>query len=220
MKQRDAHLMSAVAIAAAAVIVAADALRAQNAPASSEQNLTRPDLPNPYRTIENFVTMPAGRVMGSTNAITIDSKGNIWVFERCGANSCADSTVDPILAFDPSGRFIRSFGAGTFVFPHALGFDRDGNLWIVDAGVVDGVKGNQIFKYSPEGRLLRALGKPGVRGTHTSRDLFNEPSDLAIAPNGDLYVADGHINPQSNRRIVHLTKMASSSSSSEVPAPD
>ena len=172
---------------------------------AGQQNLELPNLPNPYRTVSDFVTMPAGRVMGSTNAINVDGKGNIWVFERCGANSCADSNVDPILEFDPSGKLIRSFGAGKFVFPHALEFDRAGNLWIVDAGVVDNVKGNQIFKYSPGGQVLLALGKPGVRGDNTSRDFFNEPSDIAIAPNGDLYVADGHINTESNRRIVHLT---------------
>src|SRR5947209_5028383 len=82
----------------------------------------------------------------------------------------------------------------------------NGNVWVVDAGVVDGVKGNQITKYSPDGKILLELGKAGVRGTNESRDLFNEPSDLVIAPNGDVYVADGHINTKSNRRIVHLTK--------------
>ena len=174
--------------------------------APARQNLDLPNLPNPYRTVADFVTMPAGRKMGSTNAINVDAKGNIWVFERCGANSCAESTVDPVLQFDPSGRLLRSFGAGKFVFPHGLEFDKDGNLWIVDAGIVEGVKGSQIFKYSPDGRLLLALGKPGVRGTGTSTDLFNEPSDIAIAPNGDLYVADGHIAPESGRRIVHLNK--------------
>lgn len=171
---------------------------------AASQNLNLPDLPNPFRTVKDFVVMPAGRTMGSTNAINVDAHGNIWVFERCGANSCAESTLDPILEFDAAGTLLRSFGKGMFVFPHALEFDRDGNLWVVDAGVVDGVKGNQIFKMSPDGRVLLSLGKPGVRGT--TPDLFNEPSDLAIAPNGDLYVADGHINPQSNRRIVHLTK--------------
>ncbi|HWY61503.1 MAG TPA: peptidyl-alpha-hydroxyglycine alpha-amidating lyase family protein [Rhizomicrobium sp.] len=180
---------------------------AQQGPApNDQQNNELPNLPNPYQTIRDFVTMPEGRKMGSTNAINLDAKGNIWVFERCGANICTGSTVDPILEFDPSGKLIKSFGAGKFVFPHGIEFDHDGNLWIVDAGVVDKVKGSQIFKYSPDGRLLLALGKPGIRGTNTSKDLFNEPSDLAIAPNGDLYVADGHIAAESNRRIVHLTK--------------
>ena len=167
-------------------------------------NLTPPAVPNPYRTVENIVTMPPGRTMGSTNAINVDSKGNIWVFERCGANSCADSTVDPILQFDPSGKLLRSFGAGQFVFPHGIILDAEDNMWIVDAGVVDNVKGNQIFKYSPAGELVLTLGTPGVRGS--TADLFNEPSDLTVAPNGDIYVADGHINQKSNRRIVHLSK--------------
>jgi streptogramin lyase len=198
---RPIHLIAAICVAMA-MVGTLNLSGQQAAPVS--QNLDMPKLPNPYRTIMDFVTMPAGRTMGSTNAINVDAKGNIWVFERCGANSCADSNLDPILEFDPSGKLIRSFGKGMFVFPHAIEFDRDGNVWIVDAGVVDGVKGNQIFKFTPEGTVLLALGKAGVRGT--TPDLFNEPSDLAIAPNGDLYIADGHINTQSNRRIVHLTK--------------
>ena len=194
------------ATAAAVALATSVTLGAGGQQSGGQQNLERPALPNPYRTVYDIVTMPEGRTMGSTNAINVDARGNIWVFERCGANSCAESTVDPILQFDPSGKFIRSFGAGKFVFPHGIEFDAEGNLWIVDAGVVDNVKGSQIFKYSPDGRVLLTLGRAGVRGTNASQDLFNEPSDIAIAPNGDLYVADGHINTQSNRRIVHLTK--------------
>jgi len=119
--------------------------------ATQGHNLTRPALPNPYRTVENIVTMPPGRTMGSTNAINVDSKGNIWVFKRCGANSCANSTVDPILQFDPSGKLLRSFGAGQFVLPHGIILDAEDNMWIVDAGVVDNVKGDQIFKYCLRG---------------------------------------------------------------------
>ncbi len=177
------------------------------APNSAQQNLNLPNLPNPYHMTADFITMPDGRKLGSTNAINVDAHGNIWVFERCGANSCIGSNVDPIVEFDPSGQHvIRSFGAGKFVFPHGLIFDHDGNMWIIDAGVEEGVKGSQIFKYTPEGKLLITLGKPGVRANATSTDLFNEPSDLAIAPNGDLYIADGHIAAESNGRIVHLDK--------------
>src|SRR3954454_9586284 len=197
---------AALGIVVAAVAVAAGSQNAAPARDATGQNTERPALPNPYQTIYDIVTMPPGRTMGSTNAINVDTRGNIWVFERCGVNSCTGSNVDPILQFDRSGKLLRSFGAGKFVFPHGLEFDSDGNLWIVDAGIVEGVKGSQIFKYTPDGRLLLSLGKPGVRGTNDSKDLFNEPSDVAIAPNGDLYVADGHISPQSNRRIVHLTR--------------
>jgi sugar lactone lactonase YvrE len=203
------HRLRRFAVGLVGVVTLCGVVRAQRTgapPDPAQQNLTLPDLPNPYRMMADFITMPSGRTLGSTNAINVDAQGHIWVFERCGANSCTNSTVDPILEFDPSGKLIRSFGAGQFVFPHGLIFNRDGNLWIIDAGVVDNVKGSQIFKYSPEGKLLLTLGKPGVRAYATSHDLFNEPSDLTIAPNGDLYVADGHIAAESNGRIVHLKK--------------
>ncbi len=169
----------------------------------AQQNTLRQDIPNRYISYEGVVSMPSGRVMGSGNAVDVDSEGNIWVFERCGQNSCSDSSVDPILKFSPEGELLFSFGAGMFVFPHGIIVDSDDNLWIVDAGVEDGVKGNQIFKFNQQGEILIELGQAGIRGE--TPNLFNEPSDLAIGPDGSLYIADGHINPESNRRIVHLT---------------
>ena len=63
--------------------------------------------PNPYRTIENWAKLPAGRSWGSTSAVDIDRNGrSIWVGERCGANSCAGKTDDSILHFDASGKLI------------------------------------------------------------------------------------------------------------------
>ncbi|MDP1932686.1 MAG: peptidyl-alpha-hydroxyglycine alpha-amidating lyase family protein [Gammaproteobacteria bacterium] len=169
----------------------------------AQQNTELPNIPNSYRTYEDVVTMPEGRVMGSGNAVDVDSQGNIWVFERCGRNTCLGSDLDPILKFSPEGDLLTSFGAGMFVFPHGIVVDDDDNIWVVDAGVEEGVKGNQIFKFNQQGDVLIELGQPGIRGD--GPNLFNEPSDLAIGPNGDLYIADGHINPESNRRIVHMT---------------
>lgn len=103
-----------LSLVAAAPTAAQDSVGRGQAPtrsgatATQGHNLTRPALPNPYRTVENIVTMPPGKTMGLTNAINVDSKGNIWVFERCGTNSCANSTVDPILQFDPSKPCARS----------------------------------------------------------------------------------------------------------------
>jgi hypothetical protein len=102
---------SLAALAALCGIAPAQQSTAAQNPAG--QNLNLPELPNPYRMTADFITMPDGRRLGSTNAINVDAKGNIWVFERCGANSCTGSNVDPILEFDPSGQHvIRSFGAG------------------------------------------------------------------------------------------------------------
>ena len=83
--------------------------------------------------------MPEGRTWGSTSAVDIDKDGqSIWVGERCGktaegraANRCVSaagevSPLDPILKFDPSGKLVRSFGAGMFVFPHGIHVENDG----------------------------------------------------------------------------------------------
>ncbi len=145
---------------------------------------------------------PDGRKWGQTSAIDIDRNGNIWVFERCGANSCAGSSVAPVVKLDPSGKVLKTFGAGMFVFPHGIHVDRAGDVWVTDADGKDG-KGHQVVKFSPGGRVLLTLGKAGVAGD--GPDTFNRPSDVVTAPNGDIFVADGH-GGDSNARIVKLSK--------------
>src|SRR4030095_6648033 len=73
--------------------------------------------PNPYRTAERWFTLPEGRTMGSSSAVFVAPGGRIWVAERCGVNSCADSQLPPVLEFDASGKLLKSFGAGMFLFP-------------------------------------------------------------------------------------------------------
>ncbi|HET7766429.1 MAG TPA: peptidyl-alpha-hydroxyglycine alpha-amidating lyase family protein, partial [Burkholderiales bacterium] len=126
----------------------------------------------------------------------------VWVFERCGNNTCAASTLAPVLEFDSSGRLMRSFGAGLFVFPHAIHVDREGNIFVADADGKNG-KGHTVVKFSPDGKVLLTLGRPGVAGE--TNDTFNRPSAVVTAPNGDIYVADGH-GGASNARIVKFSK--------------
>ncbi len=159
--------------------------------------------PNPYRTIENWGKLPEGRTWGSTSAVDVDREGNIWVAERCGANSCAGKpAVAPILKFDHSGKLLKSFGEGMFVFPHHLVIDHDGNIWVTDGQGRDG-KGHQAIKFDPNGKVLMTLGKAGVAGS--GEDTFNQPSAVAIAPNGDIFVADGH-GGNTNARVVKFNK--------------
>ena len=137
-------------------------------------------LPNPYKPpIENWGTMPAGRAWGSVSGIAIDAKGNLWMAERCGANTCAGSTLDPIFEFDRFGKYLRSFGAGLFVFPHQIFVDRDGFVWVTDGDGKDG-KGHTVVKFSPEGKVLMTLGRQGVAGN--GPDTFNRPSGVVVAP--------------------------------------
>jgi sugar lactone lactonase YvrE len=172
-------------------------------------------LPNPYRSIENWAKMPEGRTWGSTSGVDVDPDGvSIWVAERCGVFAapalmkpgspfaCDGSSLDPILKFDSSGTLVKSFGAGMVVFPHGLHVDREGNVWVTDLLGKDG-KGQQVLKFSADGKLLLTLGKAGTAGE--GPDVFNQPSAVLVAPNGDIFVADGH-GGNSNARIVKFTK--------------
>jgi streptogramin lyase len=89
-----------------------------------------------------------------------------------------------------------------FAFPHGIHIDRAGAIWVTDADGKDG-KGHQVVKFSPEGKVLLTLGKAGVAGD--GPDTFNRPSDVLTAPNGDIFVADGH-GGDSNARIVKFSK--------------
>jgi len=151
------------------------------------------NLPNPYRPVANWAQLPSGMKWGGVISIEPDARGNVWVFHR------GDT---PIVHFDRSGKYLSGFGAGTFVQPHGMTVDRDGNVWVTDAQNKDN-KGQQVFKFSPEGKLLMTLGKAGVVGE--GPDTFSGPSDVVIAPNGDIFVADGHV-AMSNGRIVKFSK--------------
>jgi streptogramin lyase len=89
-----------------------------------------------------------------------------------------------------------------FVFPHGMHVDKDGNVWVTDAEGKDG-KGHQVVKFNPDGKVLLMLGKAGVAGD--APDTFNRPSAVVTAPNGDIFVADGH-GGDSNARIVKFSK--------------
>ena len=129
------------------------------------------DLPNPYRTIEGWAKLPEGRAWGSTSAVAIDRDGrSVWVAERCSANGCAGSSLDPVLEFDPDGNLVRHFGAGLMVSPHDIFVDRDDNVWVVDCActyfrnpppIQSPPQGHQIFEFNHDGKLLRTLGVPG-----------------------------------------------------------
>jgi len=155
----------------------------------------------PFRE-DGWAKLPDGRKWGATSAISIDRDGNVWVFERCGFTTCLGSNVAPLVKLDPSGKYLKSFGVGMFVQPHGIHVDRDGNVWVTDAQGKDG-KGHVVVKFSQDGKVLMTLGKPGVAGA--GPDTFNQPSAVATAPNGDIYVGDGH-GGESNARIVQFSK--------------
>ena len=162
-------------------------------------------LPNPViEVVTDWADLPDGREWGSTAGVDIDPiDGHIWAYDRCGgvglAGGCDQNLVDPVFKFHrETGEILASFGAGLFVLPHGIHVDADGNVWITDTmRNLEGTKGHQVIKFSPEGEVLLTLGQAGVRGSEPG--VLNEPCDVATAPNGDIFVSDGHSGQNANR---------------------
>ncbi len=227
---------TALTLAAVASVATLGAiLHAQTSPAAPAQASVQPtnDLPNPYDTVGNIFKLPEGHTWGSTSAVDIDKDGRtIWVAERCSANSCWDATkgemskFDTVFHFDASGKLVKSFGAGMFVFPHGIHVDRDGNIWVTDGqdnlprrargAAPDSplppapakVVGHQVVKFSPDGKVLLTLGKAGGNPATEVADpaSFYQPNDVITLPNGDILVAEGHNDNTMSHRIVHFSK--------------
>jgi len=151
-------------------------------------------LPDPYREDASWPKLPDGVKWGGVISVDPAANGDMWVFHR---------SDPPVMRFDSTGKVVTSFGTGMIVQAHGMTLDRDGNVWVTDAQIKDG-KGNQVLKFSPDGKLLMALGKAGVAGSGT--DVFSGPCDVAIAANGDIFVADGHIADSPVNRIMKFSK--------------
>lgn len=173
-------------------------------------------LPNPYRIAEGWAQLPNGRPMGAVGKVAIDPDGrHLWAIVRCErledparfGDECRDSKTDPILQFSPDGKVVKSFGGGMFIWPHGLAVDPQGNVWVTDAVATNRIpkgdkRGHIVVKFSPEGKVLLTLGTLGQEGSGS--DHFTSPSDVAVAANGNVFVADGH-NENGNNRIVKVS---------------
>jgi sugar lactone lactonase YvrE len=191
----------------AALLVVASVLQAQQIQFEPTNKAS-----NPYQTVEGWAKLPEGRTWGSLSAVEIDADGaSIWVAERCGMNSCASSNLAPIMKFDSTGKLVRAFGEGLLMSPHGIHVDNRGYVWVTDCACTgprsaqpDTTRGHQVFKFSPEGRLLLTLGKAGG-----SREpgYFYQPNDVLVAPNGDIFVAEGHSDAATaNARILKFDR--------------
>jgi hypothetical protein len=161
------------------------------------------DAPNPYHLVQNWAQTP--RPWSHPLAVTVDTKDNLWVFDRCEEAGCAASKASPIFELSADGKGMKNFGAGLFVFPHGIGTDREGNVWVADGDVKDG-RGMQATKLSPEGKVLMTLGKAGQGKGGKGTDVFDQPTAVVVASNGDIFVAEGHGPSFGNSRIVKFDK--------------
>ena len=175
-------------------------------------------LPNPYETLRDFGRLPDGRKWGSVSGLHVDRDGkSIWAADRCGTNSCAGSTVNPIVKLDPNGNVVAQFGGGMFIWPHGIDVDREGNVWVTDARAAtkeeltkfpdEAKKGHTVRKFTPEGKLLLTIGTPGIPGDGTGA-LLNEPNAVIVAPNGDIFIGESHSGQNKNATPATVARIA------------
>ena len=159
---------------------------------------------NPYRLLDGWAQLPDGVEWGTVSGIIPDGEGGVWIHHQ---------SEPPIMRFDATGTVIESFGDGMFVMAHGFCRDHDGNFWAGDSGPLrddprTAGRGYQFFKFSPDGELLLTLGQAGV--SRSGRDTFVAPTACAVAPDGDILIADGHVprpstSQQDGDRIVRYT---------------
>ena len=143
-------------------------------------------LPNPYERVYPWGELPTGLYAERSSFIGAEQgpDGNIYLLGRCLQNSCTGRPEPPVLKLDPSGRLLKTWGSGMFDFPHGFDVDDEGNVWASDQ------RGHQVFKWTAEGELLMTLGQKGTPGDPPR--LLTQPTDLVVAPNGNIFVTEGH----------------------------
>jgi DNA-binding beta-propeller fold protein YncE len=158
---------------------------------------------NPYHVDYNWDKIQ-GRKIGVASGFKMDPDGqHLWVLDRCGANGCADSELDPVIEVTLDGKMVKSFGKGQISFPHGIFVDKQSNVWVTDGApqgdprAAAGLKkhlGHQVYKFSPDGKLLMALGTAGVAGADETH--LNGPTGVVVQDNGTIWVTDGHGGPE------------------------
>src|SRR5438128_2147426 len=150
-----------------------------------------------YRAVMGWEQLPQGYSHPDVAAVAVDSTDRVYLFCRA---------EHPVMVYERGGRFIGSWGEGLFSMrTHGITIGPDDSVYCVDDA------GHSVRKFALDGKLLMTLGgndgKPsgsGYDGTNLTTIAhgappFNRPTNLAVAPNGDLYVSDGYGNARVHR---------------------
>jgi DNA-binding beta-propeller fold protein YncE len=143
-----------------------------------------------YNPIPGWGELPAGWSFVEVAGVATDSRDNVYVFNR---------GQHPVIVFTPDGKFLHAWGEGQFVRPHGLTIGPDDLLYLTDD------KDHTVRKYTAHGDLLMTLGSSGTPSDTGLQDFdyrtikrggppFNHPTNLALGPNGEMYISDGYGN--------------------------
>ncbi len=143
------------------------------------------NLATSYSVDRTWPQKPRGVPWGAMSGVAVDGLQRVWLLTR---------STTPVQVYDASGKYICGWGGDLIKVPHGFELDHQGNVWVADC------EDHSVMQFSPEGILLRTLGTCGVPGNDESH--FNLPTDMAVTPTGEVFVADGY----GNSRIVHFDR--------------
>jgi peptidylamidoglycolate lyase len=145
-----------------------------------------------HEVVGGWPKLPKDHVLGLCAGVGVDSHNRVFVFHRCGRAWSNPFPTEPIsqptvtVIDGRTGKQLSEWGAGQFIMPHGLTIDHEDNVWLTDVGL------HQVFKFTPDGKLLLTLGERGKPGADASH--FNLPTDVAVLRDGSFYVSDGYKN--------------------------
>ena len=134
-----------------------------------------------YDVVRPWGVLPPGQSFGLISHVAVDSEDRVYFYQR---------KDPPILVFDPEGNFLTGWGAGRLRDAHGIYIGPDDQVYVCNRDE------HEVVKLTPEGRVILTLGH---RGRPALQAPFNHPADVAVAPNGDIYVADGYGNAAVHR---------------------
>jgi len=168
---------------------------------SSKAGTRRPVMGSGEHTYEvhhDWGQLPAGMRLGNTHGVVEDSQGNIYVAHTVHASS---ERKDTLLVFDNKGRLIRSWGNDFQGGAHGLHLRKEGKdefLYFVDTGkgrpgIPIDLKHAAMIKMTLRGEEVLRIGYP-YESPFYKKDGSTKfsPTNVAIAPNGDIYLSDGY----------------------------
>jgi peptidylamidoglycolate lyase len=144
-----------------------------------------------YEEVKDWPKLPAGVELGEVAGVAVDVSGHVFIFHRPGRGfdlTATEKIKEPtVLEIDAdTGTLIASWGANTFLVPHGITIDGSNNVFVTDVSL------QQVLKFTHDGKPLLALGEPRVGAWDATH--FNQPTDIAIRPDGSFYVSDGYVN--------------------------
>ncbi len=168
----------------------------------SAQQLSVPEIQ--YRSVPDFLHLPADLYFGEVSGVAVNSKGHVFVFSRGNTTGPAyGASAAQLLEFGADGKFLREIGHNLYAwsYAHTVKVDPQDNIWVTDKG------SDVVVKFTPEGRVSMVFGRKqeaSDEGTGPLKHvqpplppedgLFRQVTDVAWDANGNIYISDGYIN--------------------------